>query len=376
MTRLPILREGQTDPCVAQIRHELTRIGSETPPAGPSEHFDDTLAGAIRGFQQQRGLLVDGIVGPQTWAWLAGAGYRLGDRSIAFDPELETSGQDVAELQQKLMALGFPLSRTDGVFGADTDRSLRLFQRAVGIAPDGVVGPATLRAFGGLSRAVSGGSPQELRESEQVDRTGGSLRGLTVVLDAGHALASDAPRDPASAWLIHELTELVAQRLRGLGVEVVFTHEPAHWPSDRERAAVANRIGADVALSLYCDRSDNPDANGVATFYYGEGRYGAWSPVGERLADLVLREIVARTGLTDGRHHAVTWPFLHRTLMPAVRIDVGYVTNARDEARLLDPSFRSAVAEAIVVGLQRVYLGEADLSATGTFHFDQLRELA
>ena len=64
---------------------------------------------------------------------------------------------------------------------------------------------------------------------------------------------------------------------------------------------------------------------------------GVTSTVGERLAGLVQREIVARTGLRDCRTHAKTWELLRLTRMPAVRVDVGYLTSPADRARLIDP---------------------------------------
>ena len=77
--------------------------------------------------------------------------------------------------------------------------------------------------------------------------------------------------------------------------------------------------------------------------------------MGERLAGLVQREIVARTGLRDCRTHAKTWELLRLTRMPAVRVEVGYLTSPADRARLIDPRFRDRVVEAIVAAVQRMY---------------------
>ena len=95
--------------------------------------------------------------------------------------------------------------------------------------------------------------------------------------------------------------------------------------------------------------------------------------MGEQLADLIQREVVARTGLTDCRSHARAWVLLQRTLMPTVRIEAGYLSHPRDAARLADPMFRDTVAEAIVIALQRMYLGEDDTNATGVLRLGDLR---
>ena len=92
----------------------------------------------------------------------------------------------------------------------------------------------------------------------------------------------------------------------------------------------------------------------MATYHYGTGN-GVTSTVGERLAGLVQREIVVRTGLRDCRTHAKTWDLLRLTRMPAVRVEVGYLTSPEDRARLVDPLFREQVVEAIVAAVQRMY---------------------
>jgi N-acetylmuramoyl-L-alanine amidase len=59
--------------------------------------------------------------------------------------------------------------------------------------------------------------------------------------------------------------------------------------------------------------------------------------------------------------------------MPAVRIDVGYITSPRDAARLADPAFRDVVAEAVGVAVQRVYLTPETDPKTGVLRLGDLR---
>ena len=65
------------------------------------------------------------------------------------------SGQDVAQLQAKLSALGYNPGAADGDFGADTTAAVKAFQRDRGLEDDGVVGPATFRAIFGRDMTVS-----------------------------------------------------------------------------------------------------------------------------------------------------------------------------------------------------------------------------
>ena len=82
---------------------------------------------------------------------------------------------------------------------------------------------------------------------------------------------------------------------------------------------------------------------------------------------------MARTDLGDCRSHAKTWDLLRHTRMAAVRVELGYLTNEADAARLANPAFRDVVAEAIVVAVQRVYLPSHEDAQTGAL---RLRDLA
>ena len=58
--------------------------------------------------------------------------------------------------------------------------------------------------------------------------------------------------------------------------------------------------------------------------------------------------------------------------MPAVRVEVGYLTHAGDAARLADPAFRDTVAEAVVVAVQRLYLApRATTPSTGVLRIPE-----
>lgn len=339
-----------------------------------SDIFDEDLARAVRAFQQRRGLIVDGIVGPQTYIALDGARWKLGARLLSHTPGHLMLGDDVAELQERLLALGFSPDRVDGVFGANTEKAVRGFQRGVGLDVDGGVGPETLRAFADLARAVSGGSPHTLRERELVRRSGHSLAGRIIVLDPGHGGADTGivAHGLTESEVVLDLARRVEGRLSAIGVTVLFTRSPSASPEELDRALMANQAGADIVLSLHCDSASHHRASGVATFFYGQERFGAWSAVGEQLAGLIQREVVARTGLTDCRSHARAWVMLQRTKMPTVRIEAGYLSHPQDAARLADPVFRDTVAEAIVIALQRMYLGEDDTNATGVLRLGDL----
>src|SRR3954468_7631760 len=158
-----LLRLGDSGPAVTAVCERLVLSGDL--PAG-REHtdssgdavFDERVEQAVKSFQQRRGLLVDGIVGRQTYAVLDGARWTLGDRVLRYIPEYFVEGDDVVTLQSRLAELGFPPGKVDGIHGPATDAAVRAFQAALGLESDGTVGPETMRAFAGLRRSVVGGS--------------------------------------------------------------------------------------------------------------------------------------------------------------------------------------------------------------------------
>ena len=362
---------------MAEIRAKMAILGllaedaaaDSAGAAGALDVFDEAADRAVREFQQQRGLLVDGIVGPATYQALDEARWRLGDRILVYVPARLLAGDDVATLQQRLLDMGFDCGRVDGLFGVETEHALREFQRNIGVAPDGTCGPATFKALDRLARTVVGGSPHAMRDSEAITRAGATLAGKLLIIDPGHGSGDHGGHEGSldEGALTYDLASRIEGRLAAAGATAFLTRGPDALtaPSEVERAHFANAAGADLVISLHVDAHPNPAASGIATFYYGSDRFGHRSSTGERFADLVQREICARTDLVSCRIHPMTWDLLRRTRMPAVRIEVGYLTNPGDAARLADPAFRDVVAEAVVVAVQRLYLPPEDDADTG-----------
>lgn len=375
---MQLLSRGDTGPAVAEVRAALQALGLVEPsapgaPAPEPGRFDEGLEDAVRAFQQNRGLITDGVVGPSTYRALRDARWSLGDRMLCLQASNIMSGDDVFALQERLLELGYDSGRADGVFGRQTEQALRSFQRDYGMAPDGICGPRTLRHLGYLGRKVTGGRPGLLREQERLHRSGPRLSGKRIVIDPGHG-GSDpgvAVGGVTEAGLVSDIARRLEGRMSAAGMEALLSHGPHDCPSDPERAAFANTAGADVVLSLHVDANPSPAANGLAAFHFGTGT-GATSTVGEALAGYIHRELLARTRMLDCGVHPRPWELLRLTRMPAVRVEIGYLTNERDRSALLDPAFRDVVAEGILVAVKRLYLLGQNDKPTGTFTFSDI----
>lgn len=379
------LRRGDRGGAVAEIRAALAALGLIDNPdddLSTGRHvvpdlFDDELDHAVRAFQQQRGLLVDGVVGEATYRALKEASYRLGARTLAHQFGAPMYGDDVATLQLRLQELGFYTGLVDGHFGLQTHNGLMSYQREYGLYPDGICGPETLRSLYFLGSRVTGGSLHAIREEELVRRSGPRLSGKRIIIDPGlggaeRGLILPTPNGPISeADILWDLASRLEGRMTAIGMETSLSRPSQHNPTDAERAATANTVGADLMVSLRCAMQDSPAANGVASFHFGNS-HGSVSTIGRNLADFIQREVVARTGLRDCRTHGRTWDLLRLTRMPTVQVDVGYLTNPHDRALLINPQTRDAIAEGILAAVKRLYLLGKNDRPTGTFTFAEL----
>jgi N-acetylmuramoyl-L-alanine amidase len=377
---MQLLRRGDRGPAVVEIRSTLRRFGllGDTVPGAPHDHFDIEVEHAVRAFQQQRGLIADGIVGPATYRALLEAGWTLGDRMLAYLISAPMAGDDVVTLQERLLELGYDPGRPGGVFDERTEAALRRFQREYGLVADGLCGPATLRSLRQLGRKVTGGRPHLLREQELLRQAGPRLRGKRIVVDPGHGGPDRGVvvAGVAEADLMWDLARRLVGRMAATGMDAMLSRQENTCPTELERAEFANNAAADLVLSLHADASHSMHAQGLATFHFGNGS-GSTSTVGETLAGFIQRELLIRTAMFDCHSQARTWELLRLTRMPTVRVEVGYLTHLGDRTRLLDPAFRDVVAEGILVGVKRLYLLGQDDQPTGTFTFSDVlaREL-
>ncbi|MDT7732983.1 MAG: N-acetylmuramoyl-L-alanine amidase [Mycobacterium sp.] len=379
------LRRGDRSAAVTEIRAALMALGhldGEETGLNTGRHvavevFDDELDHAVRAFQQHRGLLVDGIVGEATNRALREASYRLGARTLHHQFGAPMYGDDVATLQNRLQDLGFYTGLVDGYFGLQTHNGLMSYQREYGMYADGICGPETLRSLYFLSSRVTGGSLHAIREEELVRRSGPKLSGKRIIIDPGrggndHGMIAQGPAGPISeSDILWDLASRLEGRMTAIGMETFLSRPTNRSPSDHERAATANAVGADLMISLRCEIQASPAASGVASFHFGNS-HGSVSTIGRNLADFIQREVVARTGLRDCRTHGRTWDLLRLTRMPTVQVDVGYISNPGDRAMLITTQTRDAIAEGILAAVKRLYLLGKNDRPTGTFTFAEL----
>jgi len=320
-----LLRTGARGEAVRDLQWRLGALGHGVGPDEPGV-FGAATAAAVRAFQHDRGLQVDGVVGRHTWASLVESGFVLGDRLLYFrQPMLR--GDDVAELQRRLNSLGFDARRVDGIFGADTHRALVDFQRSSALVADGVCGAGTVAA---LDRVVplADGSVAGARDRDELRHRPHGLHGRRVFVAAppGFSVVGDAV-------------------VRGLGTVGAVAVLDSSGDDESLLARAANGFRADLCVCL----GSTVDAEPHCLYFETPG----FRSEAGLVAATAIRDAVMPVLDTDVVVAGRAYPVLRETRMAAVVC--GLVAEG-DAAGLGVVVRRSGdLARAVVTGIRRAF---------------------
>ena len=201
------------------------------------------------------------------------------------------------------------------------------------------------------------------------------LQGKVIVVDPGHGGFNRSLGDYGAEGrhgVEKENTLAIAFYLRQLleaaGAEVVMTRESdvnpsigTRFESDphgqlKARVDLANRVGADVFVSIHNNANPNPNIRGIETFYFSQR--------GKVLAEAIQPALAKFLGAVDRGTSWASFHVIRETRMPAVLIEIGFITTPTDDYLLSTESYRSGAAHGIFNGLVR-YFGGPGASAAG-----------
>ena len=139
----PLLKRGSSGTAVRQLQEALKEAGHDPGPIDGG--FGPATEAAVRAFQQDKGIAVDGIVGDITW-------LNIDEDAVFSHPVVRrgSTGLAVRRVQKRLTLAGYETGGVDGIFGAGTEAGVKALQRDSGLTQDGVVGPQTWNAIDAL----------------------------------------------------------------------------------------------------------------------------------------------------------------------------------------------------------------------------------
>jgi N-acetylmuramoyl-L-alanine amidase len=181
-----------------------------------------------------------------------------------------------------------------------------------------------------------------------------------------------------------KLRELFRQEL---GVDVVMTRSTDVFIPLEERTAIANKVGADLFLSVHANAAPNRSAAGIETYYLNLAKTDKVAQLAAKengtslekvsVLQAILFDLMANYKLNDSAHLAdEVQKSLHKKVrtrysevknlgvkqgpfyvlvgasMPSILVETAFLSNATEESRLRDPAYQEIAAEGILEGVR------------------------
>ena len=209
-----VLKSGSEGSLVKQLQQRLKELGYLTGTADGK--YGSATTKAVRDFQANNGLNVDGVAGKNTLVsvYSDNAKAKTAD-SITAKPagtatpkptakptatpdwnkvrylELGSSGTDVKKLQNRLKTLGYLSGTASGSFDAATDAALRAFQARAGLTQDGVAGPDTQKKLYASNAAKASSTAATVGKALESGSSGAGVKTMQQALkDLGYYTGS------------------------------------------------------------------------------------------------------------------------------------------------------------------------------------------
>lgn len=168
-----------------------------------------------------------------------------------------------------------------------------------------------------------------------------------IILDAGHGgrdIGATGVSGKYEKDLVLTITNQLKTALEDEGYNVILTRSDDTYVSLDERVAIADRTNAFAFVSIHANSTANNAAvQGVEIYKY----YGSDS----RLAQHVLEGILERTGQNNRKVKEAGFYVIKNTLMPAILIEIGFISNSWEEAFLWEPNNQADIVKGIVAGI-------------------------
>ena len=212
-----------------------------------------------------------------------------------------------------------------------------------------------------------------------------------IVVDPGHGGHDPGAMSPTGTRekdIVLQIGLKLSQKIREeLGIDVVMTRSTDVFIELQERTAIANKVGADLFVSIHANASLNRAASGIETYYLNLAKTEKAAQLAAKengttlekvsVLQAVLFDLMANYKLNDSAHLAdEVQKALHKkaqtgyptvknlgvkqgpfyvlvgATMPSILVETAFVSNERDEVKLKDPGYQDLTAEGILTGIK------------------------
>lgn len=177
------------------------------------------------------------------------------------------------------------------------------------------------------------------------------LKGLKIAIDAGHGgteLGAIGCLNDNEKDVNLEISKILKEKFETNGANVIMTREDDSFVGLNDRVEIANKNNAQIFISIHNnalpDSAAHLKSTGSETYYFYQQS--------KELAKDVVESLAKETGLKNNGAKAQSFAVVRNTNCPAILVEVGYIINPEDNAKLIDKDYQNKIAEAILHGLE------------------------
>lgn len=178
-----------------------------------------------------------------------------------------------------------------------------------------------------------------------------------VVLDAGHGGGDRGfyegrlkEKDVALNVLL-----ILQEKFIDSDIKVYYTRTDDSLPDNYKRVQLANRVNADMFISIHADFAEDASANGVTTIYNGDYFIPDFNSIS--LSDILEQSVAVKTGAKANGLLAATEDdyLVKNATVPAAQINIGYLSNQDEKELLAEEEYLKLVADGIYEAIMEIY---------------------
>ena len=183
------------------------------------------------------------------------------------------------------------------------------------------------------------------------------VQNIVIMIDPGHGGHDIGTQSISKPRYQEKSLNLVTAKfvrdyLHQLGYQVMITRETDKFISLERRAQMANESHPVLFVSIHYNSAPSAEAQGVEVFFYQSQEKKERTAKSKRLAQVVLKHIIAETKAKSRGVKNGNFLVIRETLMPAILIEGGFVTNDAELQKLKDPCYLKRLAWGVVQGIE------------------------
>ncbi len=188
-----------------------------------------------------------------------------------------------------------------------------------------------------------------------LNQSGNPLKDRIIIVDPGHG-----GKDPGTVVgsnsekaITLKVSTLVKQKLEAAGAKVYMTRTGDTYPSLQDRVDFTDANYGEIFVSIHVNSAANTSAQGTETYY--AKTTGDMYQEDIDLATFVNNQIVNNLNMKNRGVKEEQYYVIRNTIIPAVLVELGFLTNNEDRAKMTDDKYVESFADSIYKGISQYY---------------------